>query len=76
MRSRLAAVDCDCGWPLPESVIPFPLNRDVEKLDASQALKAFVTLKCPQCGQGHCFFNQEDPEVITAMRQMYPEFFQ
>jgi hypothetical protein len=61
---------CDCGWELPHSVLAFPLG--VRPADGSQARGAYVALRCPECGQGHTFFNQNDPAHVAAAKALLP----
>ena len=70
-RRKTPAEDrfCGCGiWELPRSVMAFPLKT--RPAEGAQERGAYVSLNCPECGQGHCFFNANDPTHLAAAREL------
>lgn len=59
--------ECACGWKLPMSVTP---QRD-EAVKAGKSSEDFiipnacVTLRCPECGEGHVFVQPHQKDLFT-----------
>lgn len=67
--ARTTESRCPCGWELPLSVMPVPVDDYVgsdREIDEMVIATACVVLKCPNCERGHAFFHPAAYIAATA----------
>lgn len=68
---------CYCGWPFPLTVSPLPASRTMSEYGAAdieeRRLKdAAVAMRCPTCGELHCFMAPDTAERFPCAPEGKP----